>query len=287
MSNDSTLPEVTCPERTASSDAANKQEQNKEAIWNKVLLWFGQMIVPVLLGSFLFSGILEGYKSSLGDKKDIIDSYYRPMRMLQASCAAQHQKLAAHYGELAVAYERQFKELGYMLEHPEVSAQASYEIIPREMMRTSGELSAATPKMNEAVRQCHVDLYIKYEELALVTGTYDQFKRLASTRNKRLAQADQQLQSQRSAYQAIASGDEMMVLMRKLVTAPSDSPQSQQTLLKDLAIYATPTIELNRLLMASERQRWDAEQAFFISPRNLFAREISARQSKGFFSYLF
>ena len=287
MSNESTLPEATYAEGTANNEAANKQDKNKESGWNKVLLWFGQVIVPLLLGSFLFSGILEGYKSSLGDKKDIIDSYYRPMRVLQASCAAQHQTLATHYGELAGSYERQFKELGYMLEHPEVTAAASYEIIPKEILRANRELANATHKLNEAVRQCHVDLYIKYEELALVTGTYDKFKRLAGLRNKRLAQAEQQLQNQISKYQAVASDDDMMALMRKLVTAPSDSSESQQKLFKELDVYATPTIELNRLLMASERQRFDAEQAFFTSNRNLFAREISARQSKGFFSYLF
>ncbi|MDD1001888.1 hypothetical protein [Pseudomonas sp. TNT2022 ID642] len=262
-------------------------QQERTNRGSKFLLWFGQAIVPLLLGSFLFSGILEGYKSSLGDKKDIIDSYYRPMRMLQASCAMQHQQLANQYGELAANYQLQFGELTHMLTEPESSASLGYEIIPKTIANTTRELSKTIHESNVAVRQCHVDLYIKYEELALVTGTYDKFKRLASTRDKRLGQVDRQLLTKRAPYLAAANTDEMMKLLRKLAISRSDKLLDQTQILKEIGAYANPAIELNRLLMTNELDRFGTEQAFFTSTRNLFAREISSRQSKGFFSYLF
>ncbi|MFJ2485542.1 hypothetical protein [Pseudomonas sp. NPDC087639] len=275
------------PETSSQTAPQDNINQEKTSRGGKFLLWFGQAIVPLLLGSFLFSGILEGYKSTLGEKKDIIDSYYRPMRTLQASCAMRHQQLAHQYGELADAYRLQFDELTHMLTEPEAAAAAGYEIIPRTIASNNKELAKTTRELNDGVRQCHVDLYIKYEELALVTGTYDKFKRLVSTRDKRLAQIEKQLQAKRVPYLAAGSAEDMMKMLRKLATVRSDTPHDRAKMLTEISVYANPTVELNRLLMTTERERYEAEQAFFASTRNLFAREISARQSKGFFSYLF
>lgn len=278
---------LTSPETTSGDRAPKKQTRNQDSRWIKGLTWFGQLIVPLLLGSFLFSGILEGYKSSLGDKKDIIDSYYRPMRALHALCAMRNQQLANQYGELAGLYKLQFDELTHMFTHPGVSSSAGYEVIPRTIASVNNELAKSTKELNETVRQCHVDLYIKYEELALVTGTYEKFKRLASSWKKKLEPIEEQLQVEKGPYLAAANTDEMMKLLRELATVQSDSSLDKEETLGKFKIYATSTVELNHLLMKAERQRFEVEQAFFRSARNLFAREISARQSKGFFSYLF
>lgn len=209
------------------------------------------------------------------------------MRALHASCSVRHQQLAGKYGELAGSYQLQFNELNHILTHPESTSMPGYEAIPKAIFSTNEELAKTTRELTDTVRQCRIDLYIKYEELALVTGTYDQFKRLARIRDKGLEQIDRQLQIKKAPYLAASNSDDMMTLLRKLASTRSDAPLDQQKMLEEAAAYANPVVELNRLFMTTEQENFNTEQTFFRGTRNLFAREISARQSKGFFSYLF
>jgi hypothetical protein len=265
----------------------NGQGPDNYARRDKVLGWFGQVIIPLLLGSFLFTGILEGYKSSLGDKKDIIDSYYRPMRALQASCSSQHHQLVGKYGELAGNYQLQFNELAHMQGHPELNSSPAYGEIPKAIWTRSQDLAKATPELARAVAQCSTELYIKYEELALVTGTYKKFKVLAKARDEKHTDINRRLQESKGALTAPIEAEDMMGLLRKLVATPSDKPEEQQKLLNEVKVYAETTIKAYEVIGAAEGETFDTERDFFKATHDLFAEEISARQSKGFFSYFF
>lgn len=275
------------PEVTASACNKHCRMQNQVSRWSKIVVWFGQLVVPLLLGSFLFSGILEGYKSSLGDKKDIIDSYYRPTRALHASCSTKNLELADQYGKLAGSYQLLFDELKHALTHPELAAKPGYEVILKTLAKNTEELANATKEQTSTVQQCRIDLYIKYEELALVTGTYKPFKRFAAVRDKSLEKIDKQMKLKMEPHMALAKSEDLMTILRRIAPIESGASQSPQQLLDDIAPYVTPIVELNQLFQVTELEKFNTEQAFFKSARNLFAREISARQSKGFFSYLF
>jgi hypothetical protein len=58
-------PSNASPTPSASDDTT----KNKQARRDSVVIWLAQVIIPLLLGSLLFTGILEGYKSSLGREK--------------------------------------------------------------------------------------------------------------------------------------------------------------------------------------------------------------------------
>jgi hypothetical protein len=277
MANNS--PSSPTPSGTPAADAPPKRE--------KVLAWFGQVILPLVLGSFLFTGILEGYKSTLGEKKDIIDTYYRPMRALQASCFSQHHQLVSKYGQLAANYQLQFNELAHMQGHPEVNAQAGYDEIPKAIWTRTEELAKATPELARAVSQCSTELYIKYEELALVTGTYKKFKELAKTRDEKHADINRRLQQGKDSLTAPVQAEDMVGLLRKLVSTPFDKPEEQQKLLGEIKVFAEPTVKVYELIGVAEGETFDTERDFFRATHELFAEEISARQSKGFLSYFF
>lgn len=251
------------------------------------MAWFGQVILPLVLGSFLFTGILEGYKSTLGEKKDIIDSYYRPMRALQASCSSQHHQLVSKYSQLAANYQLQFNELAHMQGHPEVNTLAGYDAIPKAIWTRTEELAKATPEVARAVSQCSTELYIKYEELALVTGTYTKFKELAKTRDEKHADINRRLQQSKDSLTAPVQAEDMMGLARKLVSTPFEKTEEQQKLLDEIKVYAEPTVKAYELIGAAESETFDNERDFFWATHDLFAEEISARQSKGFLSYFF
>jgi hypothetical protein len=276
-------PSNASPTPSASDDTT----KNKQARRDSVVIWLAQVIIPLLLGSLLFTGILEGYKSSLGEKKDIIDSYYRPMRALQTSCFRQHQQLIGKYGELSGNYQLQFNELKHMHDHPEVNASPGYGLIPKAIWSTYAELAKATPELTGAVSQCRNDLFIKYEELALVTGTYDKFIALAKTRDEKLIDINRQLQNDKDPLLDKISATDMMTLLRNLASPSFDKPEEQSKLLAEIAAYAEPVIKVNQLMMNAEQQSFDAERSFFSGTHDLFAREISARQSKSFLSYIF
>jgi hypothetical protein len=269
----------------SSKPAPGKPGPDDHAKRDKVLAWAGQVILPLVLGSFLFTGILEGYKSSLGDKKDIIDSYYRPMRALQASCSSQHHQLVGKYSQLAANYQLQFNELKHMQGHPELNAQADYNEIPKAIWTRTQELAKTTPELALAVSKCSTELYIKYEELALVTGTYKKFRVLAKARDEKHADINRRLQESKASLTDPIQAEDMMGLLRKLVSTRFDKPQEQEKLLGEIQAYSDPTIKAYELMGVAEGETFDTERDFFRATHDLFAEEISARQSKGFFSY--
>lgn len=135
-------------------------------------------IISISLGSFLFAGILESYKKDQDLQEEFIKDYFRPMMKLQSSCSSSHNELFLKYGELSASYQLMYNEIVHMAMSPDSELGQHYEVLPMSLIKTNEELKKVED-LEMTVKKCNIDLFLKYEELALVTGSYPEFKRLA------------------------------------------------------------------------------------------------------------
>ncbi|MCW8997479.1 MAG: hypothetical protein OQK04_02025, partial [Kangiellaceae bacterium] len=105
---------------------------------------FSQILVGVstmFFGSFIFAGVIEGYKNEAGKNEKVISDYFRPMRVAQTACSASHNRLFLSYGEMSGTYQLIYDELQHMMQNRKVRNSIDYQVIPMSIFKTFTELS--------------------------------------------------------------------------------------------------------------------------------------------------
>lgn len=98
---------------------------------------------------------------------------------LQSSCSSSHNELFLKYGELSGSYQLMSNEIIHMTVTPDSKLGQYYEIIPISIIKANTELKKEVEDLEMTVKKCKANLFLKYEELALVTGSYPEFRSLA------------------------------------------------------------------------------------------------------------
>ncbi|MGB0943183.1 MAG: hypothetical protein ACPGUE_12305 [Marinomonas sp.] len=244
-------------------------------------------VIPIFLGTFLFAGVLESYKKDVSIQKELIKDYYRPMRVLQSTCHSKHNQLFLKYGEISGLFQLMYDEIEHMLVTPESKLGGDYEIIPMSIFETHVELKAEIASLKEEVDLCRSELFLKYEELALVTGTYPTFHEFSNSRfdlinaiyEKRKAMSGEN-------FKDIDLGD-LMSMVREFLNIDVQKYDNKVTVMNKLEIILEPTKKYSLILMETEQEIFRVDKEFSTKLHGLFSKEISNKHSNGFFSWLF
>ena len=244
-------------------------------------------VIPIFLGSFLFAGVLESYKKDQGIQKELIKDYYRPMRTLQGSCSSSHNELFLKYGELSGSYQLMFNELVHMSVTPETKLGQDYEVIPMSIFKANSELKQNIEGLKTTVKKCRADLFFKYEELALATGIYPEFKKLA---DKRATEVNAIYSERKKKYKENTKEidpNQLIPLMREFVSLDLSDDTNKSMFIDKMEKIFEPTKQHSLIMAVTEQSIYEKEYDFFQSLHKLFANEISRKHSSGFISWVF
>ncbi|AFI89557.1 hypothetical protein F6Q06_23250 [Pectobacterium parmentieri] len=244
-------------------------------------------IIPIFLGSFLFAGVLESYKKDQGLQKELIKDYYRPMRELQGFCSTSHNELFLKYGDLAGSYQLMFDEIVHMFETPESKLGRDYEAIPMSVVKANSELKKRVEELDVVVKKCRSDLFLKYEELALATGSYPELMRLAEKRTNEINAIYSERKKKAEEIIKDIDPNQLMPLMRRFVSIDMSNDMNKSMLISEMKKIFEPAKQYDLIMAESEQSIFQKEYEFFQKLHELFAKEISKKHSGGFFSWMF
>lgn len=245
------------------------------------------ILIPVFFSSFLFVGILENFKSDQGFKKELITDYFRPMRSLSSTCSKNHNDLFLKYGVEGGGYKLMKDELIHMLTANKKDLGRNYELFLRSIFESHNKVKDEVVKLEKSVGVCRSELYRKYEELALVTGTYDIFKNIVTKRNDAINAIYKQRTSKSTENVKGIDPKTLIPLMRDFTTMDINNPVVKAKFLKEVEVIFEPAFNYKKILMETEQEIFKQEQLFFEKLLPIFSKEISNRHSKGFFSWIF
>lgn len=242
-------------------------------------------VIPIFLGSFLFVGILESYKKDQGIQKELIKDYYRPMMALQSSCSSSHNTFFLKHAELSGSYSLMYNELVHMSVTPDSKLGRDYDVVPMSILKANSELKNEIEELKIAVKKCRADLFFKYEELSLATGTYPEFTELAQKRAKVInaIYADREKKAKENTKEI--DHNQLITLMREFVSL--DLSKNKSIFMDRIEKIFDPVVKHNLIMAETEQAIYQEESEFFQSLHKLYAGEISKKHSSGFFSWIF
>lgn len=244
-------------------------------------------VIPIFLGSFLFAGVLESYKKDQGIQKELIKDYFRPMRELQGSCSSSHNELFLKHGELSGSYQLMFNELVHMSITPDSKLGRDYEAIPMSIFKANSELKKKIESLKSIVKKCRSDLFFKYEELALATGTYSEFVKLAETRATEINAIYSERKEKSQENTKDINPNQLIPLMREFVSIDLSNDKNKSIFMDKMEKIFEPTKQHSLIMANSEQSIYQKEYDFFQSLHKLYANEISKKHSSGFLSWIF
>lgn len=252
--------------------------------------FFGQLlitIIPLFLGSFLFAGVLENYKKDQGVQAELIKDYYRPMRELQGSCIASHNELFLKYTELSGSYQLMLNEMQHIFSTPVFKLSQEYEAIPISIIKANTQLKKKVEELEETVKQCRANLFLKYEELSLATGSYSEFMKLADRRANEINAVYSERKKKINESLKDIDPNQLIPLMRKFMALDLSDETNKSKLSGEINTIFN-TLNQHGLIMAEYEQAiFQKENEFAQKLRDLFANEISNKHSDGFISWIF
>ena len=244
-------------------------------------------VIPIFLGSFLFAGILESYKKDQGVQKELIKDYYKPMRALQNSCSSSHNNLFLKHGELSGSYQLMYNELVHMSVSPDSKLGRDYEAIPMSIFKANSELKDEIEGLKVTVKKCRADLFFKYEELSLVTGTYPEFTELAQKRANGINSIYIERKEKAKENTKKFNPNQLISLMRELVSIDLSNDKNKSIFMGEIKKILDPVVQHSLIIAETEQAIYQKEYEFFQNLYKLYASEISKKYSRGFFSWMF
>lgn len=256
---------------------------NNQPLWAQVLVAF----LPVFFGSFLFAGVLENYRNDSRLEGTIIEKNFTPMRELQVSCHKSHNDLYLQYGNLSGAYQLMFNELEHISSTPESELGRDYEVLLKSIFQTYSDTNIKASELKQTVSSCRLELFRKYEGLALMTGTYDKFSNMVDDK----VATTNQVYAERFDLSKTATEDieinEMMPMMRTLLATQLESDAEKERFMAKFRKIASAVIEHNQIMMKTEQEIFQIQKNFDSELRSLFAKKISDMYDEGFLGWMF
>jgi hypothetical protein len=151
-------------------------------IWKSLVI----AIVPLFVGSLLFSGIPESFKIDAASRKEMLNDFYRPMRETQSDCQKKHNTLFLQYGQVVESYQLMLDELNQLAVTDNSKMTREYQVLLESILSTHSKVGIEAKESDMKLEICRIKLFQKYAELSLVTGTYEQFINLSKNRSAKI-----------------------------------------------------------------------------------------------------
>jgi hypothetical protein len=252
--------------------------------------FFSQLLISMIsisLGSFLFAGVLESYKKDQGLQAEFIKDYFRPMMELQSSCSSSHNELFLKYGELSGSYQLMSNEIVHMTATPDTKLGQYYEALPMSIIKANAELKKGVGDLEVTVKKCKANLFLKYEELALVTGSYPEFRNLAKKYTNAINAIYSERQKKAKENTKNTDPNQLIPLMRKFISMDLSTNANKSMLTSEMERISKITTQHSLIMAEYEELIFKEDNDFFLSLHDLYAVKISEKYSGGFISWVF
>lgn len=243
-------------------------------------------IAPIVFGTILTAGVLESFKNDTAVTKNVMDDFYRPMREAQIDCHQTHADLYKQYGAAAGTLQLMFNEFDHLAKVTPAKMTKNYEVLLESVLKTHMETSGKLGDLEKRLEACRANLMRRYEELAMITGTYDKYSKLVGTRVNEINKLYEQ---RKKSIQALKMPEFTSVwdMFRNFMQTRFDTMDEKLAASKRIDELSKPVIEAQIILSQTEFQMFEVEIKLFEGAHHLFSSEISNRFHRGFIARTF
>ena len=244
-------------------------------------------VITLVLGSFIFVGVLENYKSDEALKLKQLESYFKPARESIYSCLKMQNDLYLHYPQFSGSMKLMFGELENLMNKPELNSNYHYGLVLEGYAKNLISVQTKQKELPPKVANCRQETFLKLESLSIATGSYDFFHEKSKIRAKQLNDIDEKFREELKKNSGDLGEKEIIQMVRDFGEINANSDDEWKKTILDFS-DKLPIIEVySAALTAAEISKYKVESEFFGAIRNNSAEQINDRFKQGFFSWLF
>ncbi|EJE8154280.1 hypothetical protein M5103_001973 [Vibrio alginolyticus] len=240
---------------------------------------FLKQLLLLILGSFVFVVVAEGYKSDLGRNKDLVKEYYRPVKVAMSNCLSPHNQLFLKHAELGGSYQLVFDELVFMFNNQGIANSHAYQEFPTALLKSNNSVKKEIESLKTNIESCRVKVYQAYEELALVTGKFDSYQKLYSEHIDTLKDLNNKLKDNIPAEIKTFDVKEVVPMMREYLTLDLSKNENQELLMQRIEIMSRAVIKMEMNKAEVEQSKFNENKRFHDALMKIFLEEINRRNS--------
>jgi hypothetical protein len=247
----------------------------------EALLWGSiEKLLLLVLGSFLFAGVLEEYKSHEASLSDIRKTYVQ-VREKRNACHKLQNELYLAKVDVAGGFLIQSKELPYLLRTQGKGVPQEYGIYLDVISKLPSEAIDKAKRLSEEKSICNAALNVLYEDLALLLGKHEAFMRQAENWAASL-NATTSAQKQEIETLSIPVDYEFLSSPFRygLEAFMLENASTLPELMKKMAKAQTVIAE-------KEWERLEIDEKLFMDYRGMVLPEMQSRLGGGFLAWLF
>lgn len=147
-------------------------------------------LIPVIVGTFIFGVIIESYKSNLNFRSDIMKEYYLPLITKERQCSRISNTFSDDYNQKASLYHEIFNRYNATKDGSGPKLTEEYKSYLIDLVKQSIEYNKNSKMHYQELMLCRQELQQNFINIALVTGTLDQFNTYNNKLNKSLNTLD-------------------------------------------------------------------------------------------------
>ncbi len=240
--------------------------------------------ILAIIVSFLFAGIIENYKSKEGLNTLILETY-KNIETEGLLCFRTHNNLVLAYTTYAGIFLTEGQELNKLILYRE-NIPLDYEMWLKALIDSQQNQSKLIEDLKDKMQRCYSEFYLESEELAILLGKLDKYKRILKDRRDRInITYKQQQQKLRSITK-----DFNMQKFIDFFRYGLKSAIFQNFLLKgekDWIKKFDDLSEIQVILAEYEKKRFEIELNTYKKLRNLYLPTLKRKITGGFINFIF
>ena len=246
-----------------------------------------KQLLVLVLGSFIFVGVLEDYKSDDSIKVEQLESYFMPARVMANSCLKQQNELFLHYPQNGTSLHLFFDAMTHLMKNPKLEKNYNYELVLKGLLHNLQSVQKIQAELPQAVEMCREEVFLSLEALSIATGSFEYFSIQADKRIERLNDLDKKYRKKLEQSNGDFDSKEIVKMLYQIGSLQPGSDKDTKKLLLEFN-QKLPIIERASLIYAErEQEKYQIETEFFSEIRKKSASKINSRFKQGFFSWLF
>jgi len=244
--------------------------------------------ITIFLGSFIFVGVLENYKSSETIKTKQLESYYLPARESITKCLSLHNELYLHYPNNWTSLETTYQQFKRIASKGNMNISTIEKAILHSFLYNLFDVIKVQGELSEKVENCRLNVVMKLEILSIITGSFEYYSKEVSERNSLLNELDKQYRKDYKILTSRFGVVDVQEIVDSLFEMDSIKSADEMLLMLEEFKEIIPFVRESSLLTASvEQKKYEIDSDFYDSIRLKTATEINDRFRNSFIAWVF
>lgn len=238
-------------------------------------------LITMFFGSFLIVGILESYKNDTQLKDKIVETYFKPTTTSLNNCISLHNENINDYNNYIGSNYIVFNNMDKIIQNPSLLKKIDYTLWVTSMNKVNNENFQKYKKSLSTLKKCYENNLVNFEQLTIVTGTYNKFIKLAKEKNLEIQKLEKIYQEKEKKFNNNFDINKLLSKIDEFAKNDFQVTDELKYLIKDKKML----FELNHENLNKKKKILQIKRDLYITTKIESAKKINSMYNTSFIQW--